>query len=184
MMEKMFIKKEDLNLTIKTILNSNFAEVEEDKFMETNSLCLNYIEDVDMDTSFTNGTPFIYNDDNLYVLDFGGDETPKSIDLEENMTLNEVIELTKKELIKYQLEYINSFFEGIKWEKNAYGYDEDEWKEGVDIEINNCSNESFYINELLGDNLPQVLEEKIQEYLEKLNIDDISFDGRYIEINK
>lgn len=184
MVQKMFIKKENLNLTIKEVFNGNYAGVEEDEFTETKSLCLSDIEDVDIDTTFTNGSPFIhyiYNEDeDLYVLDFGGDEAPKCIDLDENMSLNEVIELTKKELIKYQLEYIDSFFELVEGQKNEY--DEDEWNEGISIMISDCGNEYFYINELMDDKLPQILENKIQENLEKLNIDNISFEDGYLNI--
>lgn len=185
MTEKMkFIKKEDLNLTIGTIFNGNYVEVEEDKFTETKSLLLadigaSTIESID--TSFTNGNPLIYNDDNLYLLEFGGDEAPKSINLKENMTLNEVIELTKKELIKYQLEYIDSFFEMVEGQKDEY--DEDEWNEGISIKIDDCGNEYYCINQLMDDKLPQVLEEKIQDNLNKLNIDNISFIRGYIYIN-
>lgn len=173
------MKQEVLNLTIEEVFNGNY--VEEDNFSEIKSLVLNNIKDVFIDTSFTNGNPLIYNDDDLYVLDFGGDEAPDSIDLEENMTLNEVIELTKKELIKYQLEYIDSFFERIEGEKDEY--DEDEWNEGISIKAYNNVYEYYYISQLIDDKLPQVLEEKIQEYLKKLNINNISFDGRYININ-
>lgn len=177
------IQKEDLDLSIRTIFNGGYQEVEEDKFTDDKTLLFANISVIDIDTTFTNGNPFVYYDKEYdeYRLDFGGDEAPKIIDLEEDMTLCKVIELTKEKLIEYQLEYIDGFFEMLESEKDEY--DEDEWFEGVRIKVRGCGNEFYYINELLGD-LPQVLEDKIQDYLLKFNINNIEFKNGFIYVNQ
>ena len=177
----MEITKEDLKLTVASIFNSDYQELEEDNFTDDKTLLLANISGIDINASFTNGDPYIHYDATYdeYCLWFGGDEAPKMIDLNENITLLEVIKLAEEKLLEYQLNFIDNFFEILEDEKEDFG---DEWYEGVRIKIHSNGNYFYYYCELTSD-LPQVLSDKIQNYMTKLEINNFEIIGKFIYIN-
>lgn len=183
-----FIQEDDLDLSLRTIFNGDYQEVEDDgiwgdKVLFFHEMSISVI-DIYTYTFITNCDPHIFytKSDDEYRLVFGSDiEAPKSIIFEGYRTLCEVIEIAKDELIYYQSSLISKLFDFIEFHKDLYS--KEKWDNGVKIEVGKYDDKYCFIDDLICF-IPQKLVNKVEKYLTKLNIKNIEFNNGFVYINQ